>query len=55
MLDSFQASVAHEGTWEAPYTVRVADPGEYKLEFRLFKGASGGDPYRTLHLWLTVA
>jgi uncharacterized membrane protein len=47
-------SLGHEEKWEQPYTFTLAEPGENrKVTFLLYKGDEK-EPYRSLHLWITV-
>lgn len=42
----------HEGKYESPVGFSLKEPGQkIKVEFLLYRKA-GGDPYRTLHLWV---
>lgn len=44
----------HEGKYESPLQFSLEEPGEdIKVEFLLYRG-DGGEPYRTLHLWVDV-
>jgi uncharacterized membrane protein len=46
--------LGHEETWQQPYTFTLTEPGEnQKIEFLLCKGDET-EPYRSLHLWITV-
>ena len=54
-LDTLPVGLAHGGTWEQPYTFAIAQAGDYKLRFLLYRGPVQGDPYRFLHLWIHVA
>jgi len=46
--------LGHEETWEQPYTFALTEPGENrKVTFLLYKG-DDDEPYRSLHLWITV-
>jgi len=49
-----QIWLSHEQTWEQPYTLTLSEPGENrKVSFLLYKG-DDEEPYRSLHLWITV-
>lgn len=44
----------HDEKWEQSYTFILTEPGEnQKVEFLLYKGDEE-EPYRSLHLWITV-
>lgn len=44
----------HEGKWEQQTTFVASRQGrDQQVEFRLYKG-EGSEPYRTLHLWVSV-
>lgn len=46
--------LGHEETWEQPYAFTLTKPGENrKVTFLLYKG-DDEEPYRSLHLWITV-
>ena len=46
--------LAHDQTWEQPYTFTLTQPGaDQRVEFLLYKDG-GTEPYRSLHLWITV-
>jgi uncharacterized membrane protein len=46
--------LGHEEMWEQPYTFTLTEPGENrKVTFLLYKG-DDEEPYRSLHLWITV-
>jgi len=46
--------LGHEQRWEQPYTFVLTEPGENrKVVFLLYKG-DDEEPYRSLHLWITV-
>ena len=47
-------TLSHEGKWEQNYTFTPQKTGErMKLEFLLYREGVE-EPYRTLHLWVTV-
>jgi len=46
--------LAHDQTWEQPYTFTPTQPGaDQKVEFLLYKQGDA-EPYRSLHLWINV-
>jgi uncharacterized membrane protein len=46
--------LGHEEIWDQPYAFTLAEPGENrKVAFLLYKG-DDEEPYRSLHLWITV-
>jgi uncharacterized membrane protein len=46
--------LGHEEMWQQPYTFTLTQPGEnQEVEFLLYKGDEE-EPYRSLHLWITV-
>jgi uncharacterized membrane protein len=53
-LESFSVVLENKQTWEEPFTFNVTQPGDYKLYFLLYEGPVDGEPYRSLHLWITV-
>lgn len=49
-----QVRLAHGEKWEEPFTFALQEPGEgQKVSFLVYRDAQE-DPYRSLHLWLTV-
>jgi uncharacterized membrane protein len=49
-----EIELAHDETWEEPYTFALHEPGEdQKVSFLLFKEGEK-EPYRSLHLWIDV-
>lgn len=53
-LDTRPVLLEHERTWEEFLNFSIAQTGDYKLRFLLFRGAIQGEPYRNLHLWINV-
>ncbi|MFQ5884303.1 MAG: DUF1616 domain-containing protein, partial [Thermoplasmata archaeon] len=47
-------ALGHEDMWEAPFNFSIADVGDYKLEFLLYKDGDMSEAYNTLHLWIDV-
>jgi uncharacterized membrane protein len=45
--------LAHEERWEQPYSIALTEPGTHKILFLLYRD-DDTDPYRSLHLWITV-
>jgi uncharacterized membrane protein/LysM repeat protein len=49
-----EIELAHDEMWEEPYTFALHEPGEdQKVSFHLYK-EGGEEPYRSLHLWISV-
>ncbi|MCK4367223.1 MAG: DUF1616 domain-containing protein [Thermoplasmata archaeon] len=44
----------HEDMWEASLNFSIADVGDYKLEFLLYKDGDMSEAYNSLHLWIDV-
>ena len=44
----------HEDMWEASFNFSIADVGDYKLEFLLYKDGDMSEAYNSLHLWIDV-
>lgn len=44
----------HGDMWEAPFDFSIADVGEYKLEFLLYRDGDMSEAYNSLHLWIDV-
>jgi uncharacterized membrane protein len=46
--------LGHEERWEQPYTFTLTDPGENREVTFLLYREDDEEPYRSLHLWITV-
>ncbi len=45
--------LGHEEVWEQAYTFNLTEPGEHKVAFLLYRDGDV-EPYRSLHVWITV-
>jgi uncharacterized membrane protein len=54
-LDSRAVLVDDGQTWERPFNFSIAQSGDYKLRFLLYRDPPQGEPQWSLHLWIKVS
>lgn len=57
LIEERSVEVTDQNTWEDEFQFRLTEEGTHKLEILLFVGnstESSDEPYRDLHLWVTI-